>query len=1374
MAHPPKTPTKRMQGLIPHLIGHAYGQGHLHGSFEAETLFIDISGFTALTSALMRYEKDGAEALTIALNEVFEPLVQIIYQHGGVISTFAGDAFTALFPSHQQNTTPHALNAAFLIQQFFRERHEELITPYGSFTVGVKQGLGHGQVQWSILSTSEETSMATYVFEGEAIEQCARAEHAAERGDIIAHPSIMSGIQTLVETIPVETCFRVMNLRHRAPPLPRAPLAADDSRLPVLSDDPLLRHFGLERVRDFVQSGVKGEFRTIAVVFLSFAGSAVSNAWHPFVETVLHLTQTYGGYFNKLDTGDKGHVMLILFGAPVSHENDPERAASFLLDLRARPTEVPWRAGLTFGMVYAGLMGGMERQEYTAIGDVVNLAARLMMQAPWGEVWTHAYLARLLRLQSYHLRPVGALSFKGIATKTNVEHLLSKSSEGETRSLHRPLVGRDAELRQLDAWTAPIFQQHTARVIVIYGEAGIGKSHLLHALRQRFATLLHTPFTWFVCASESLVPQSLGPFRALFRRYFEQSDEHTDDENKQYFTHILEGLRADLQEAHTETWLGIAQELERTHSFLGALLDLFWEGSLYAQLDPDLRFQNTLQAITTLLQAECLRQPVVMQVENLHELDDDSLGLLASLSRTMQPYPFAMIGTSRYRDDGSRVDLHLDAGVVQHTLALQGLPEADGRALIAHVLSGNITDELATFGLEKSAGNPFFLEQMVLDLLEQGSLIWHQDRGWSLVNTEIVHVPRTITAVLIARLDRLDTAVRQVVQTAAVLGREFSARVLQVMLPNEPRLDERITAAERSSIWSLINERSYLFRHALMREAAYDMQLRRRLRELHTLAAAALEQIYADYLTPYYADLTYHYGKAEITEHERVYARLAGEQAATRFANAEAVAYLSRALSLTPEEETNERYALLLAREQVFDRQGNREAQERDLHTLESLVQTMEAEKQAEVALRWSRYAIATDDYTNATQAARRAIALAQPIQMDQAIAQGHLFWGQSLICQSEYEEARSILDHALDLARSLGWRTIEAETLRQLGIAVYYQGDYATARSFDEQALQLFRAIGDRLGEAKSLDSLGSNTHHDYAHSASYYHHAMALYHEIGFRWGEAQALGNLGILNREQGYYEQAIINYDQVLTISRSIGSQYVVGWILGNLGLLYLDLGAYQKASHCFEQSLEICQSIGSRGDEGWILACLSLWSYLTGKHAVAYTYSQQALHIAGELGDSSIEGDALLNMGHIFTDLDLLEQALSTYRVSLEVWQQIGQNNRAMEAQAGLASIFLSQGDLPQAHHAVEEILRFLETESLDGADQPFRVYLTCVQVLQALQDSRAEPILNEALVLLRERADHIEDDRLRCSYLEEVAVHRELLAMQNNATMQSR
>jgi len=597
---------------------------------------------------------------------------------------------------------------------------------------------------------------------------------------------------------------------------------------------------------------------------------------------------------------------------------------------------------------------------------------------------------------------------------------------------------------------------------------------------------------------------------------------------------------------------------------------------------------------------------------------------------------------------------------------------------------------------------------------------------------------------------------------------------------------------------------TYRFRHHLFQKYLYQRlgEVERAYR--HQDVGNALERLYGDQAAEIAVQLARHFREAGIAEKEIQYLRQAGEQAAARFANAEAVTYFSRALDLTPESAALDRYALLLARERVLSLQGAREAQERDLTALERLAEALDdpstalrpfgtaqdrlcsgrgsgqARRRAEVALRRAKYADVISDYPATIAAAQEAIRLARAGQSSHLEAAGYLLWGRALIGQGDFDAARTRFERALTLAQAGGLRKVEADSLRNIGTTFFYQGNYTRARSYYEQALHVHRDIGDRRGEGHALYNLGAVFFYleDFAGARARYEHALRIRREIGDRWGEGHALNNLGNVSHSLGNYAQAEGYLEQCLRISHEIGDRRCEGHAANNLGKVFCSQGDYTRARDCFEQSLAIFRTIGDRWGESLGLVNLGMLFHHLEDHQAAWEHSQQALLIAQDINDRRVQGYALTNLGHTLVGLGRLAEAVPAYRQALALRRGLGQHNLALEPLAGLARVALAQGGLTQA--LVEEILGHLETRTpstalrrdsgqgsghaLDGTAEPFRVYLTCYRVLKANRDPRAQAILTTAYNLLQERVADIKDEASRRSFLENLVAHREILS----------
>lgn len=1329
--------------LVPHFVLEQYHHQCFSGSFQAATLFVDLSGFTPLTETLMQHQKDGAEALADALRSIFTPLVAEVYARRGIIPLFAGDAFTAIFRVDENSSdvvnapecwpertsgslsamhaARRARDAAEAIRGWLSNNGRVVQTPYGEFIISATAGLSFGLVQWGI--PGNDGNHAFY-FRGEAIDGCAAAEHRAEDGQVNADEKFLAALSQKI------VCSKE--------PEHFAKIARSISRQ---NEGDLGDHVDIAYAA-FVHPAIlkltaPAEFRDVCVVFLSFQEPETVDKLHALLAEIIQLSRRCGGFVNQLDFGDMGGYLLLLFGAPAAHENDVARAATFLLTLREKISGVPWRAGVDYGTVWAGLRGGNERTEYGVTGSVVVLACRLFQKAGWNEIWVSEAVYRQLQ-RTYVLNALGEMQFKGQSQPSAAYRLVRmRRARGRRGSRATQMVGRDRELMRLQRWIEPLFEKCSPGVMIIRGEAGIGKSRLVEEWRSRSKST--KSLLWFEMAGDGVQQRSLGPFRDGLRRFFQRRSGRTFTRDSQYnrrlFELVLDGLIEDLADKGTEG-TKIIQELERTSSFLAALVDVHWQNSLYDQLEPQLRFENMLMAIGTFVEALALNQPLMLFLEDLHWFDVDSRQAVESLTRNLAGGNVAILCTTRPTEGEQSIPLPIAEQTPHQTMQLSFLSGCGVEGYAQQLLNGEPAAELVDFLHEKTSGNPLFVEQLVLDLLEQNAVSNENrdgDNRYRLSSTASVSVPSTVSGVLVARLDRLDPAVKDVVQTASVLGGEFELAVLAHMLDGQRNLNDLVHEAQLARVWQPTeNGERYLFEHALLRDAAYEMQLRSRLRELHERAGEALQHVYADGLETHFASLAFHYDRGGRAEQAVSWYDCAATEAEKQYANDDAIAYYTCALSLIPAEAFETRFHLLAAREAINDLAGHRNEQRNDLTALQSLLGGRKEKRLfAEIALRRSNFARRVGDFPSATDEARQAAKIGEEERDSALAATAHLAWSRALWKQGHYEKGRAHVDKALAWAEALQEDKIIAQCYMDLGAMAIHQGDSVAAMQAYQKAHEMHRAASERKGVIGSLAMLGT--------------------------------------ICNETGDYFAALNYYEQALDESTEMGYGYGKDFIEANMGVNFLHLGDYENARVYQERSLDRSRQQREAAAEAINLASLALIHHHTANNRTARDIVQQAEKIQRNIGDRHSLAYTLTYRGHIELALDNLPLALRTYEEALALRRDLREESLSIDALAGLSQIALRQGDTAQAIAYVDEIMTWLTENRAAGVEFPIQVFWRCYLVTQKAEQegkrgtASSSEILQKGYQLLCQTASQIRDSQMRQTFLKSVLFNRSLL-----------
>jgi class 3 adenylate cyclase/tetratricopeptide (TPR) repeat protein len=1296
-----------MHLIVDNFILERLKSGQTQGDFQAVVMFVDVSGFSALTEALMMHGQHGAEILAGVMRSVLKPLIHCVYAQSGFVATQAGDAFTAMFPDQEDGQVPErALHAAVSIQTWAAENPRHL-TPYGEFSISVKVGLSLGPVRWGIISSADGRRAVDY-YQGEALDACSEAEHCAGPGDVILDSSLQEVLASQIHVQKEGAYHRLISVEAE-PPAPQTVIN------PAVDLSLMSRFLPVE----LLNQPQAGEFRLVVYLFIHLPSVRTEAQLSIFMQTLFDLQDHYGGLLNRLDFGDKGAHLLLFWGVPASLENDVDRCLNFTLDLQAR-TSIPISAGVAYQLAHAGFIGSELHEEYTCYGQGVNLAARFMSAAPRGEIWLDEAAAKSAG-RWFEVEYAGEHAFKGFSEKQRVYHLLERKEESQP-FFQGELAGRQAELTRMFEFVQPIFDRQFAGMLIIFGEPGIGKSRLAYEF-QNSSNFHNTPVFWALCQVDEILRQSLNPFRYWLKHYFEQSIEQSDSRNKRNFNRILDNLVESTADQE------LVSDLDRTRSFLGGLLNLRWSDSLYEQADPQGRYESTFVALIALCKALSLQRPLILIIEDAQWLDADTQAFLPGLARALiavedQSYPIAILATARQEGAG----LSWDPALAAKSIHLEGLSLEDLTRLVVTVLGGPAEPALLALLAQRSEGNPFFAEQ-ILRYWQEGGMLVVSNAGWSLRHQGegSLPLPTNLRAVLIARLDRLAREVQEVVQTAAILGREFEVRLLARMLKGDETLPSKVEQAEQAGIWTVLSELQYIFKHTLLRDTAYGMQLRAHRQMLHGLAVEAFETLYADELDRHYNELAYHSEQAGLPEQACRYYWLAGDVARDAFQNSLAAELYSRSISLTPASDLPSRYSLYAARERVYNLLGNRDQQRQDLQVLQSLAADLhDDEKRIEVLVKLADFHTDLGSYPEAARFAQEAVSLSLDTGLRKMALAAHR--AAVTVCwrKGDRNEAFRYGEITLQLCQEFADRSTEGQILNLYGLILWDEQNLAGAKDYFQKSLNCFLETGELRSQAMALNNLGMVTGYmgDYPASQEYYEKSLTIAQKIGFRTGEGYALGNLGWLAGVQGDYITARTYANQAIRIGREVGSRFSELYALINLSSYSCALGDYEVALTYARQGLDLGRAIQDRGGEAWAL---------------------------------TVQGHALAAMNH-------LSEASASYQAALEIRTELDQTALASEPHAGLARIALAQKDSPAALAYISPVLVFLEDGgSLDGAEEPLRVYLTCYQALQASDDPRAAQILAVAYQQLRSRADRIADPAARRRFLENIPYHRQIL-----------
>ena len=614
----------------------------------------------------------------------------------------------------------------------------------------------------------------------------------------------------------------------------------------------------------------------------------------------------YGGTIARL----LGDAILAFFGAPVAHEDDAERAVRAGLDIQAAArdyaervrrsygVDFEVRVGINTGLAVLASVGDEIRTEYTAMGDTTNVAARLQSAAAPGTVLISADTYHLVR-QLFDFKPRGATEVRGKSTPIETfEVLAPKAVPGKVRGLeglNSPLVGRAAEFQLVHGKVEEVREGRGAFVAVV-GEAGLGKSRLLAEVRKSATADSGPRVAWLEGRALSYEQAATYyPWRQVIREAIGVKEGEAPEK-------VRERLHRD--PCCTTMPEGDLQ-------FLEVMLSVESDATLEAvtALEGDALVDHITQATRGYLSARADLTPTVIVLDDLHWADTASLDLLLNVAGLLEDRPLLIVCLLRPDKDApswSTIERARSQLAERYTeVLLEPLDTAHAQELLGNLLYiEDLPQSVRQLILNKAEGNPFFVEEIIRALIDSGYIV-QENSHWR-ATREIVNVtiPDTLAGVLSARIDRLPENTKHVAQTAAVLGRIFAYRVLMATCAAAPP-PERIEDVEPHlgvlTYEELVRERAhdpeleYIFKHALTQEAAYELLLIRRRKELHRRAGEALEKLHPGQQDELASALGYHFRLGEEWQRAADYAMRAGAQAMKVYAMSEALEHYEHA-----------------------------------------------------------------------------------------------------------------------------------------------------------------------------------------------------------------------------------------------------------------------------------------------------------------------------------------------------------------------------------------------------------------------------------------------------------------------------------------------
>ncbi|MCA1491997.1 AAA family ATPase [Sinorhizobium alkalisoli] len=974
--------------------------------------------------------------------------------------------------------------------------------------------------------------------------------------------------------------------------------------------------------------------RTITVVFADLCGfTSLSERIDPEIlqtlqnelfEEMTEAVEAFGGFVDKFI----GDAMLALFGAPVAHEDDPERALRAALEMVGRAARVSerWRkeiglplslhVGVNTGPVVAGGFGAGDSKSYSVTGDTVNIAQRLQATARPDEILAGPMTHKLTR-HAFAYETLGAVGLRGKTGSLQVHRVLGalevpRPARGlEALGLNAPLIGRDTEIGRLRDCLA-VACAGAAQLVRLTGEAGIGKSRLVGEFLadtgrdRRFA---HVAIRRAACSP--LGEPSYGTIASVLRSAYGLSS--VDSEER-----VREGLASGMTE------IGFtAAEADELMPLLFHILGMGDRTGALEHVAPEQVRRQLFSVIRTLFERRLDRAPLLLVIEDLHWADEASLEALRFVLDRLDRRPLMVITTQRPDAGAERL---APGRTSVTTLRLAPLSAAAGQGLLRALFGeGALPLDLRTRVLARAGGNPLFVEEIVRGLIELETLRRDGSR-WHAVDADAsVEIPVGIEAMLLARIDRLSKEMRSLVHYAAVIGPRFDAALLAAIMPNPGEVEsglELLCEAEIVEEDAGAGAQAYRFVQSLLHEVVYNNLLVKRRMEIHAAVAAALERRFGGNPERFedLAFLGHHYGQSAERAKGSRYLLAAGDRARRLYANEDAIRFYRQAMTAlaTLGQEEPEWF---IARERLADLlgpAGRRAEAEEHYHAL-----------------------LDSHQLSGDTVASARILRKL-----------GHHHWeaGKRDRAQASFARAAALLESTDAPLES-------ASLLQERGHLAFRMGDYPAAARWADEALEKVAALApDAAEEARREAALVT-----------------------------AEALNTKGVALARRGSLREAIDAVERSVAVADRAELMHAACRGYTNLAVLYTIVDPKLAVDIC-RRGLGIARRTGDLGFQARLLANLAVacctFTDRCGREGVPA--AQRAIDIDRALDQREHLPVSLLVLGQIYQCHGRPEDARALYREALDLAGETGEAQLLFPCYDGMATLCLNEGQLAEA------------------------------------------------------------------------------------------
>ena len=1043
------------------------------------------------------------------------------------------------------------------------------------------------------------------------------------------------------------------------------------------------------------KNGLEGERKQVTVLFADLKGSMELLAGRdpeearklldPVLEVMMEAIHRYEGTVNQV----MGDGIMALFGAPVAHEDHAVRACYAAVRMQRRMnlyadevqrkggTPVQIRAGLNSGEVVVRSIGNDLHMDYTAVGQTTHLAARLEQIARAGSTLITTETLKLA--EGYvQVRPLGAVPVKGLDQAIEVYEVTgiglarSRLQATAARGLTR-FVGRDSEVQQL-AFALERTAVGHAQIVAIVGEAGVGKSRLAWEF-----THPHRTHGWLILESASVSYGMTTPYlpvMELLKSYFRIQ---SHDEPREIRDRVAGKL------------LMLDRALEPMLSPLFALLDVPVTDATWEALDPSQRRQRTLDAVKRVLLRESQVQPLLLIFEDLHWIDTETQSLLDGLIESLPTNRVMLLVNYRpeYR--------HLwGSKTYYRQLKIDPLPPENVEELLEALLGTNPgLHPLKRLLIERTEGNPFFLEESVRTLVETQVLTG--ERGAYRLEKPVhsLQIPASAQAILAARIDRLAPETKRLLQAASVIGKDVPFTLLEAVVEEDEGSLRRglmhLQAAEFLYEAKLFPDIEYTFRHALTHDVTLASLLQDRRRVLHARIVGALEALHPERLSEHVEQLAHHAFRGEVWEKAVIYLRQAAAKAFARSTHRQSATCLEEALvALRHLPETaamlEQAVDVRLALRNSLWPLGDFEAGLGHLCDAERLAKELGDQRRLGwIAAYQSEHTRQTGHAANAPAFAERALAIAEELSDLSLQVAANYYFGSAYFAAGDYRRTDDFFSRILKLLEGdrfrerCGLAGFPAAMSRSFwALALAQRGEFDQGMVQVQEGIRVAEVLDHPYSLIFALKACGHlpGSRGNFKHAVPLAERSLALSHDRNIAQLSPEVADVLGYLYALSGRVAESISLLEKALTAMESMGHLQWRSPLIVHLGEAHLLAGHLENALTVAGEGLTLACEHGHRGSEAWAHRLLG---EIASQHdrpdvAKAEAHYGAAAALASELGMRPLVAHCHLGLCKLYRQTGKREQAHEPLTTATTMYREMNMQFWFRKAEAEMRQL----------------------------------------------------------------------------------------------------